>query len=224
MSYSWRLNGSPLPNATAATLVLTNAKAADLGDYQVVVTNSMGSAVSALANLSFSNQPPVAGTDGLLVPQGQATSVTVSTLLTNDQDPELGPLLLTSVSPTSQSGASVTWLAGQVTYQPVAGFLGSDWFTYTVADNGGETAQGRVDVLVYSGALPAMGRLTIAPQGATYRVRYCGPPAKTVQLQRSANLSTWETLLETLVPPHGIVEYPESTPPESGAYYRVRQP
>lgn len=174
--------------------------------------------------LSLTNAPPVPGADGLLVRQGQPASVPGSTLLANDMDPGGQPLILTAVSAASHFGATVTRSAGQVNYQPASDFLGSDWFTYTVTDSGGLSADGRVEVLVYSGALPATSQLSIVLLTTGYRVRYCGTPARLCQLQWSADLAHWDTLVETTIPPHGIVEYLESNPPASGAYYRARQP
>jgi hypothetical protein len=92
-----------------------------------------------------------------------------------------------------------------------------------VAASGGLSAEGRVEVLVYSGTLPATNQLSIVPLTTGYRLRYCGAPARLCELQRSADLAHWNTLVETTIPPHGIVEYLESNPPVSGAYYRVRQ-
>ena len=223
LSYQWRLNDAPIQDATAPMLVVTNANAADVGAYQVLITNAVGWVMSASATLSLTNGPPVPGADGLLVLQGQQASVPDSTLLANDIDPGGQPLVLTAVSASSHFGATVTWSAGQVNYRPAPDFLGSDWFTYTVAASGGLSAEGRVEVLVYSGTLPATNQLSIVPLTTGYRLRYCGAPARLCELQRSADLAHWNTLVETTIPPHGIVEYLESNPPVSGAYYRVRQ-
>jgi hypothetical protein len=169
------------------------------------------------------NLPPVPGADGLLVRQGQQVSVPDSTLLANDVDPGGQPLVLAAVNASSHFGATVTRSAGQVNYQPAPNFIGSDWFTYTVAANGGRSAEGRVEVFVYSDALPAASQLSIVALTTGYRVRYRGTPARWFELQRSPDLAHWITLLETAIPPHGIVEYLESDRPVNGAYYRARQ-
>jgi hypothetical protein len=51
-SYQWRRNGTPLPGATAASLVVNAASAASAGAYSVLVTGSGGSVTSATANLA----------------------------------------------------------------------------------------------------------------------------------------------------------------------------
>ena len=50
-SYQWRKAGTPIAGATADTLVLSSAQAGDSGNYDVVVTNSVGTTTSASAAL-----------------------------------------------------------------------------------------------------------------------------------------------------------------------------
>lgn len=64
LTYQWRKDGSALANggaisgANAATLLLTGVAVADAGSYDVVVTNSLGSATSAAATLTVNAAPP----------------------------------------------------------------------------------------------------------------------------------------------------------------------
>ncbi len=53
LSYQWQHNGTNLPGATNAALVLSHASFADAGGYAVVVTNVLGAAGSAPASLSI---------------------------------------------------------------------------------------------------------------------------------------------------------------------------
>jgi len=53
-TYQWYFNGSVLNGATASTLAFTNARAADAGDYTVVVANSLGKVTSDKATLTVS--------------------------------------------------------------------------------------------------------------------------------------------------------------------------
>ncbi len=52
LSYQWEFNGTALPGATSATLVLTNPQYADAGSYRVVVSNPFGAVTSAVAALT----------------------------------------------------------------------------------------------------------------------------------------------------------------------------
>lgn len=50
-NYQWQLNGTAIPGATASTLVLTDILASQSGSYNVVVTNSAGTASSKSATV-----------------------------------------------------------------------------------------------------------------------------------------------------------------------------
>jgi hypothetical protein len=52
LSFRWQRNNVDLPAATAATLMLASATAADAGTYRVVATNAAGSATSSSATLT----------------------------------------------------------------------------------------------------------------------------------------------------------------------------
>src|SRR6185437_1250944 len=52
LSYQWFLFGNPVPGGTTNPLVLNNVQPADAGNYNVVITNSVGSVTSATATLT----------------------------------------------------------------------------------------------------------------------------------------------------------------------------
>jgi len=56
VTYQWRHNGTNIPNATARSYTVSNAKAADAGEYSVEITNGGGKA-DASATLTV-NIPP----------------------------------------------------------------------------------------------------------------------------------------------------------------------
>ncbi len=60
LAYQWRVNGNPIPGATASSLALVNVQASDAGSYSVVVTNVAGSVMSASATLTVAvvDSPP----------------------------------------------------------------------------------------------------------------------------------------------------------------------
>jgi hypothetical protein len=53
LGYQWRFNGNPIPDATNATLTLTNAQVPNAGLYSVTVTNDSGGMVSSNASLTL---------------------------------------------------------------------------------------------------------------------------------------------------------------------------
>jgi hypothetical protein len=60
LRFQWRREGTNLPGATAATLVVNNAQAADEGVYTVVVTNNAGAVTSAPVTLTVRTPPQIA--------------------------------------------------------------------------------------------------------------------------------------------------------------------
>jgi hypothetical protein len=57
LAYQWQFNGTNLPGAIATNYTRSNVQAADLGTYDVVVSNSIGSITSALASLTLAGRP-----------------------------------------------------------------------------------------------------------------------------------------------------------------------
>ena len=53
VTYQWRKNGTSIPTATSAALTILNASSSDAGVYDVVLTSTTGSTVSADATLSL---------------------------------------------------------------------------------------------------------------------------------------------------------------------------
>lgn len=52
LSYQWRMDGAVIPGATSAALSIANAQESATGDYDVVVSNSVGSVTSNLAEVT----------------------------------------------------------------------------------------------------------------------------------------------------------------------------
>jgi hypothetical protein len=53
--FQWRKDGAPIPNATNATLTLTNITTADAGNYTVFASNTAGNTTSSAATLIVSS-------------------------------------------------------------------------------------------------------------------------------------------------------------------------
>src|SRR6185503_16953813 len=58
LSYQWTFGSGAIGGATTALFSKTNVQASDAGNYQVIVTNTLGSVTSAVAILTVTNQPP----------------------------------------------------------------------------------------------------------------------------------------------------------------------
>ncbi len=85
LTYHWQkggvdlINGGNVSAADSTTLTLTNLQQSDSGDYRVVVTNSVGSAISQAATLTVLSQPVIIQQPvNLIVPPGGNATFSVT--------------------------------------------------------------------------------------------------------------------------------------------------
>ena len=113
--------------------------------FTYTVSDGRGAATTGTVTMTVApvNDPPVADDDALAVGQDEAGALDV---LLGDTDPD-GDLLVVSAVADGGHG-TVTCLVGVCTYQPAAGWVGTDSFTYTLGDGHGGSDEGRVVVSV----------------------------------------------------------------------------
>jgi uncharacterized delta-60 repeat protein len=58
VAYQWRTNGMAIAGATVSSYTVANAQTSDAADYDVVLTNSIGSVTSSVATVSVIYYPP----------------------------------------------------------------------------------------------------------------------------------------------------------------------
>jgi hypothetical protein len=169
VTYQWQKNGVNLQEGvniagtTSPALLVRTAGSGDTGNYRVIVSNSGGSVVSAIAELVI-NQPPVAVNDTIVINQDTPVIIEV---LSNDYDPDQSPVALSFSSlgfpsltdrhsfetgnkpgyPANGAIEMIDGLPGRIRYTPNAGFFGADSFQYTVSD-GEASAVGTVNITV----------------------------------------------------------------------------
>lgn len=104
---------------------------------------------------AVTNDPPAAVADSANAANGAAVSVNV---LSNDADPDgsLDPSS-TRIVQAPAHGTAAVGTNGTITYTPTAGYSGSDTFTYTVADNQGNTSNAATVTLTVTAAPPSSG-------------------------------------------------------------------
>ena len=78
LSYQWRFNGSNISGMTASSYTRINAQVSDIGNYSVVITNSVGSVTSEDAFLTVNGIPFILSQpQGVAVALGQSASFSV---------------------------------------------------------------------------------------------------------------------------------------------------
>jgi uncharacterized protein (TIGR02597 family) len=78
LSYQWYFGASPISGATTSTLSVTNAQAANIGTYSVVVTNVAGNATSGNATLTVNPTAPSITAQPQSIAVNQSASATFS--------------------------------------------------------------------------------------------------------------------------------------------------
>lgn len=111
-----------------------------------------GTSNTATVSIDVVNALPVAVNDSASVDTALVASVDIN-VLANDSDSD-GTIDNASVVATQgTNGSTSVGLMGVVTYTPNGGYVGTDTFTYTVADNDGETSNATVNISVSSSAI-----------------------------------------------------------------------
>jgi cold shock CspA family protein len=106
------------------TYVVSDGKAAS-GTYTVTIV------IEAL------NAAPVANDDRFETAAGETLRIAAPGLLLNDTDPDGDPLIVRLVAAPNHGDLTLAG-DGSLTYRPVDGFVGTDQFTYGIADPSGE--------------------------------------------------------------------------------------
>jgi hypothetical protein len=169
------------------------------------------------------NGLPVAGADALTTYLNLAATVPVSQLLTNDFDPDHDPLDITDVSAASTNGGPVVLALGNVTYTPVSGYLGSDLFTYTLADGRGGSATGTVFVQVQLPAVPTPNVGSWHFTNGHFAFSFSATPGVPYTIWAATNAAgPWETLTNLAADVNGLLSVEDATEPRPPMrFYRV---
>jgi hypothetical protein len=132
-------------SVTGGGMLSYTAPAGFAGQDQITyeVSDAGGNVATGVATVTVEalNLPPEALDDDASVIEGGTITIDV---LANDADPEGGPL--TVVAAGAAEGSVTIDADGTLTYTAPAGFVGTDTVGYTVRDDAGNTAEGRVTV------------------------------------------------------------------------------
>ena len=142
-------HGSAIVNLDNTVTYSANTASVVGDSFTYSVTDSSGNTSTASVDIQRGNgatSPPSAGDDEFLVLEDSVGNTL--DLLTNDQDPAGGALMVTIVSSPSH-GDLVVDAMQSVTYVPDADYSGSDSFTYSVSSANGE-ARADVEITVQS--------------------------------------------------------------------------
>jgi len=175
------------------------------------------------------NTPPTAPSTNAGVTENQALVFNGAKLLTLCHDADGDALTLTSAGPTSTNGGTVTLTGGNITYQPVTNFVGTDLFTFVVSDPYGASGTGTVVVAVSATNVPSPN-IVAGPSydsgSGTFSITFAGIPGYTYTIQ-SADSPTgpWSFLKTATAGTDGLFEVTDTElPPPPARYYRTMYP
>jgi Cadherin-like domain len=158
LSYEWRFNGTNIAGAVTNIFTITNVQSSDVGIYSVLVSNSVGTVISASAyavvvsNTSGAvttsnatlvvNHIPVALPDTFNRLIGLPFTIRIADVLANDSDLDGDPLTIIGLSENSANGALVDRDTTFIYYTPPETNTNAlDQFTYTISDGRGRCGQ-----------------------------------------------------------------------------------
>ena len=152
--------GTPIPGTTNELEGITriNIRGNDLNHIDNVTVLIVANEV---------NDPPQAFDNHVTIPEnpiGEPPETHIIDVIAISIDPEEGPLVLDSITPTANGTAVID--NNQVHYTPASGFRGQDQFDYTIRDDGGLTDTATVFITVGQNRRPvAVGGEFTFPHG-----------------------------------------------------------
>ncbi len=238
-SFQFTALGAPAPSFSAAgslpanvTLgidgLLSGTPAVGTGgSYPLTITAANEIAPDATQAFTLViNRPPVARPDAVTTQRDTAISLPAANLMANDTDADDDAITLEGVIANSAQGGAVTLSAGTLTYAPPLGFVGTDAFSYNIADGRGGFASGLVNVTVTesTSAPPRFVGVTMETSGR--RVQWQDVVGRTFIIQYSDELGVWQPFVGTVTADAtGAVEYFDTTTPvPPQRFYRTLLP
>lgn len=189
LTYQWRRDGTPIAGANASTLVLTGIALAAAGNYDVVVTNHVGSATSAAAVLTVATAPNITAMPPARVLGVRGQSITLS-----------------GAGATAQGPLSYRWkknnrpLAGANTATlTIPSFSNADAGAYTLEMTDARGLTARVTSFVLPDLAPtevvtwgsANGGATPIPAGLSDVVQLAAGSTFSAALKRNGSVRLW---------------------------------
>jgi autotransporter-associated beta strand protein len=195
-SYQWIKDGSPVSDATNATLVIASAHAGDAGSYTVVVSNEVGTATSSAATLTVGNTAPTLNpiSDQSII-AGQTLNIPAVA-----SDPDVPTQTLNFSLLAGPTNATIDPGTGVFTWRPLIPQAGATYLvTVKAADNGSPSLSATQSFNVTVTA-PAQPGVSSSFSGGLITVSVTGDSGPDYAVQASTNLFDWQTIFTTNSP------------------------
>ena len=133
-------HGTTVVNADKTIRYTPDADFFGTDTFTFTVTDARGAVTTQRMTMTVAGAPdaPAPADDTASTVKGTAVSVAV---LGNDADPDGTSVAINSFDGTSTFGGTVTKVGNQLVYTPLAGFTGTDTFTYDIVDPTGRVSE-----------------------------------------------------------------------------------
>lgn len=153
------------------------------------VFNSTGIPITGASNMTIvPNLSPVARDDTEQRAVGQPAVIPVSSLLSNDTDPNGDALSVIGIQVLTERGAAVSLTNGAVVYDPPAALHGPDTFTYTIGDGFGGIASAVVTIDEMANG-PSQNVKSISTTTGAISLIFGGVPGLTYRIQAATAIN-----------------------------------
>jgi len=227
-------DGSPVGSPAALSGGIASLTTASLthGNHTIAAqyvgdTNFFGS-TNNFASTLLINSTPTTGTFTLNATKNMAANLSAVKLANAGKDADHDALSITAVNAASAQGGTVSLVSGTITYTPPTDYVGSDSFTYTIADTFGATASGTVLITVTTSTSgnPTYNMTGTVISGGSITLRGASIPNRTNIVQRTTSISppiTWTPIGTNVAGANGLWQFTDPAPSNPAFYRSVTQ-
>ena len=196
------------------------------GTYAVVATVSDPNyAGSASGSLVISPKAPVFSGYSASSKPNQAIGIARAKILSRASDPYGGKVALPRVFGPSAQGGTVSLAGNNVSYTPATDFVGVDTFEVELTNPAGGVTRGLVTITVTGAGAGAAAQnlVQLTLRDGVVDLVFQGIPGRVYVIQRSANLTSWTTLVSATAAADGKIKYTDANPLPSSGFYRTQE-
>jgi hypothetical protein len=171
------------------------------------------------------NQLPIAPVVTLNTTTNHGVSITVADLLSKCSDADGDTITLVSVASSSANGIAVGFDSTTISYTPATDFTGADSISYVITDGKGAFVTGRIEVLVYPGAVAALHFFPLVFENGGVSFSLEAIAGRAYRLERATLITgPWETIDTVTAGANGSLHFSDGLPPDPVGFYRVAYP
>ena len=132
---------------------------------------------------------------------------TAAQLVGLDNDPDRDSLTICTVGARAPTAERLTVNGSTITYTPPPNYVGSDSFSYSIADPFGGVTNSAVNVVIRIGTVTSVINNTYQQPDGSRELLAFGIPGRTYMIQASTNMLNWMNLTTNVVPSNSTIKF-----------------